>query len=299
MSEDKTSDSQDGDFKSANSNSNASDTSVNVNKTNKSDQEVFRVSVKIPPFWPDEPSIWFAQIEGQFSNAGITVDTTKFNYVIGELDQKYLREVRDIIVKPPETGKYEKLKQELIKRLSASKERKLQQLLMHEELGDRKPSQFLRHLQSLAGPDVSDDLLTTIWTSRLPKEYQTMIAGHPDTSLESLSELTDKLHVIVSPSPCVASSSSSSGASTFMLESLQKEIAEMRREMKRLAATHQSRSSSRGRPRSRSSSRRSSTRSNSSYRKYPVCWYHARYGSDAAKCVKPCDYKSGNATGGH
>ncbi|GBP08125.1 hypothetical protein EVAR_2919_1 [Eumeta japonica] len=29
---------------------------------------------------------------------------------------------------------------------------------MHEELGDRKPSQFLRHSQGLAEPDISKDL---------------------------------------------------------------------------------------------------------------------------------------------
>ncbi|GBP63198.1 hypothetical protein EVAR_102362_1 [Eumeta japonica] len=43
-----------------------------------------------------------------------------------------------------------------------SKERKLKQLLMHEELGDRKPSQFLRQLQGLADPDISNVLLITI-----------------------------------------------------------------------------------------------------------------------------------------
>jgi len=31
---------------------------------------------------------------------------------------------------------------------------------MHEEMGDRKPSQFLRHLKSLA-PDMPDDFCST------------------------------------------------------------------------------------------------------------------------------------------
>ncbi|XP_047025251.1 uncharacterized protein LOC124633922 isoform X1 [Helicoverpa zea] len=30
---------------------------------------VFKVGVRVPPFWAEEPEIWFAQIEGQFSIA--------------------------------------------------------------------------------------------------------------------------------------------------------------------------------------------------------------------------------------
>lgn len=109
--------------------------------------EVGKVSVRVPPFWPEEPEIWFAQVEGQFSISGITNDATKFNYVISQLDNKFSREVKDVILNPPACDKYGKLKTELIKRLTASNEKKLKQLLMHEELGDRKPSQFLRHLK--------------------------------------------------------------------------------------------------------------------------------------------------------
>ncbi|GBP33839.1 hypothetical protein EVAR_20950_1 [Eumeta japonica] len=97
--------------------------------------ETFRVGLRVPPFDPDDPTLWFAQIE--------------------------------------ETGKYDKLKTELVKWLSVSQERKIKQLLMHEELGDRKPSQFLRHLKSLAGPTVLEDFLRTIWSSRLATNLKT------------------------------------------------------------------------------------------------------------------------------
>lgn len=119
-----------------------------------------RVGVRAPPFWPDDPALWFAQLEGQFVLSNITVDATKFYYVASQLDHQYISEVRDIIKAPPATGKYEKLKTELLKRLSASQEKKVKQLLMHAELGDRKPSQFLRHLKDLADTVVSDDFFT-------------------------------------------------------------------------------------------------------------------------------------------
>ena len=43
------------------------------------------------------------------------------------------------------------LKTELTKRTSASEQRRLQELLSAEELGDRMPSQVLRHIQQLLG----------------------------------------------------------------------------------------------------------------------------------------------------
>jgi len=39
---------------------------------------VNRVAIKIPPFWADEPELWFAQLEGQFALGGITQDATKY-----------------------------------------------------------------------------------------------------------------------------------------------------------------------------------------------------------------------------
>lgn len=32
----------------------------------------------MPPFWPEEPALWFAQIKSQFAITEITADTTKF-----------------------------------------------------------------------------------------------------------------------------------------------------------------------------------------------------------------------------
>ncbi|XP_041975801.1 uncharacterized protein LOC121730727 [Aricia agestis] len=259
--------------------------------------DVFKVGVRVPPFWPEEPEIWFAQVEGQFAISGITNDLTKFNYVIGHLDVEQSREIKDIIISPPSANKYDTLKRELIKRLSASREKQIKQLLMHEELGDRKPSQFLRHLKSLAGADVSQDLLKTIWTSRLSHGIQTVLAGQPSSSsIEDLADLADRVHELATPMPAVASTSQAVPGSA--LDALAREVAELRRQVQRLSTGRRSR------PRSRSSgpARRGSTsrlrRSDSNYRKFPLCWYHAKYAEKASRCVKPCDYMAGNAKGG-
>ncbi|XP_070155797.1 uncharacterized protein [Polyergus mexicanus] len=120
-----------------------------------------KLAIKIPPFWNEEPELWFAQLEGQFVLSGITQDTTKYSYVLSQLDSRQIKEVKDIITQPPDANKYEAIKRALIQRLSVSQEQRTRQLLELEEIGDRKPSQFLRHLRTLAANNVPDSLLRT------------------------------------------------------------------------------------------------------------------------------------------
>lgn len=258
--------------------------------------EVYKVAIRVPPFWPEEPEIWFAQVEGQFSISGITNDATKFNYVISQLDNKYSREVKDIIINPPATHKYEKLKAELIKRLTASNENKLKQLLMHEELGDRKPSQFLRHLKGLAGVDVPDDFIKTIWISRLPHGIQTVLAGQPTSAhLDDLADLADRVNDLTTSTPRVASLNQASSCTE--IGDLRREIAELRRQLQSLTTQGSRGSQQRSSRRTTRSRSRSNQRSQSNYRKFPICWYHCKFGDKASHCVRPCDYQAGNSMG--
>ena len=169
---------------------------------------VYRVSVRLPPFWPDGPAVWFTQAESQFELAAITRQRTKFSYVVSQLNQQQATEVEDIIISPPELEPYDRLKAELVRRLSTSRKQRVRQLLSHEEMSDRKPTQFLRHLKSLA-PDVPDDFLHTTWASRLPPHVQAILAGQTEGSLDSTSHLADRIYE-VTPLPTTASISPSS-----------------------------------------------------------------------------------------
>jgi hypothetical protein len=126
-----------------------------------SSSAVYRVSVRLTPFWPDRSAVWFAQAEAQFELSAITRQRTKFNYVVSQLKQQHAAEVEDLIISPPDHDAYDRHTAELVRRLSTSREQRVGQLLSHEEMGDRKPSQFLRHLKGV-GPDVPDGFLRTI-----------------------------------------------------------------------------------------------------------------------------------------
>ncbi|KAG6460500.1 hypothetical protein O3G_MSEX012022 [Manduca sexta] len=251
--------------------------------------ESCRVGIRVPPFYPEKPALWFAQLEAQFALSNITSDTTKYYHTISQLDPQYAVEVEDVISTPPAAGKYDKLKVELIRRLSDSRDKKIKQLLSHEELGDRKPSQFARHLQNLAGPGVPDDFLRSIWTSRLPQTTQSIIASQPKASLEELADLADRIHDVVTPNMQVASTSSQVPAGNNDVAVMDKKIAMLTDEVRMLAAeVRRSRPTQRARSQTRRP--RSSTRSQSNYRRYPQCWYHQKFGDKARRCIKPCDF---------
>lgn len=268
--------------------------------TDRDNSEQRKCKIKVPPFSPEDPELWFALLEGQFQSNDVTDDVAKFIHVTNNLDLQYAKAVKDVIINPPARNRYDKIKTELIKRLSASHEKKVKQLLTHEELGDRKPSQFLRHLQDLAGPSVPDDFLKSIWSNRLPHNIQTVLASQPSHSLEQLADLADRIQELTSPH--VASASSSRPQVSHQSD----EIAELKKMVQILTikldehtrASCSSTNRARPRDRRRSQSRQRS-RSNSKYRKYPICWYHANFGIKARKCIKPCDYKPSENSAGN
>lgn len=49
------------------------------------------VSVKILPFSVDRPDMWFYQFEVQFQILGITLEETKFNYLLTQLEPSHYK----------------------------------------------------------------------------------------------------------------------------------------------------------------------------------------------------------------
>ncbi|UYV75033.1 hypothetical protein LAZ67_12002194 [Cordylochernes scorpioides] len=224
-------------------------------------------SIKAPEFWPNDPELWFITLESQFlldKPSPITNDDTKFSYLISLL--------------PPSTA----IEKAIIKCTADSEFKKLQQLLTQEELGDRLPSQLLRHLRQLIGESkaVSDTTLKMLWMQRLPRNIQIILTTQEQASLNSLADLADRVTEITS--------SPSSSTST-----LEKELASLRAEISALKIDLNKKEERipRSRSRSSSSSRKSSP---NSYRKYNPngswCWYHFRFKHHARKCISPCTF---------
>ncbi|GFQ82487.1 uncharacterized protein TNCT_248851 [Trichonephila clavata] len=111
--------------------------------------QISHVAVKPPPFWKHNPALWFVRLEAQFELAKILNVTTKFNYVLSAVESDILNSVSDLVLKPPENGKYDALKRRLIEVHSESEDSKIRILLQGLELGDQRPSQLLTRMRSL------------------------------------------------------------------------------------------------------------------------------------------------------
>lgn len=247
-------------------------------------------------------------VERSFEASGVTTESTKFGYILGALSLQYAAEVRDIIMSPPPEP-YQKLKTELIKRLSSAQEQKTRRLLEHEEIGDRKPSQFLRHLRTLGGTGVSKEILWTLWMGRLPASLQVILATQRDTDLDQVAELADAVADTMGPRVQVAEASAAPSVQlpsaacdieallktklSQLTLSFRQELAAIRQEMSDFLRRNSDRRSPPTRARSRSRSRQRRLE-----RRGGRCFYHFKFGANAFRCEPPCNWSAqGNAAG--
>ncbi|XP_036144358.1 uncharacterized protein LOC118646148 [Monomorium pharaonis] len=261
---------------------------------NQEESQASKISIRLPPFWPDEPELWFAQLEGQFALCKINRDVEKYAYALSKLEPKQAREVKDIITQPPETEKYEALKKALIQRLTDSQDNRMRQLLEREEIGDRKPSQFLRYLKALAEATVSSELLRTLWLGRLLHPMQAILATRTTDELDEVAEQADRIHELGQKAVVLATSTApreerrrESQKGETELEALRKEVAALTTQVSRMA-----RSMMKQRQRTRSRSRSRTIEQNG------ICYYHRRFGNEAKKCTQPCTFTK-NDEGSH
>ena len=227
---------------------------------------------KLPPFWADQPRLWFIQIESIFSLSRITRDETKYSQVIANFEPSYLKFIGDILVAPPETGKYEAIKERLISSFEVSEESKLKKLFGGLILGDQKPSHFLRSMKALAcGNNIGNNVLKTLFLDQLPDNVKSILATS-NVELEELALQADKILEIARPQISSICADNAIAALTAKIDALD----------------HKFNNSFRGRSRERRRSQ-SKGRTEKSVGK-DWCWYHRRFKSKATKCNLPCTY---------
>ena len=256
--------------------------------------QVAAIQIKLPPFWPQDPQLWFAQIEAQFTTRHITVSRTKFDYVIASLAPEFAVEVRDLLLNPPDETPYEVLKQELTKRTSASEHRRLQQLLTAEELGDRKPSQVLRRIQQLLGDKANSmdpTIMRELFLQRLPANVRMVLTPSAgELNLDQLAQLADRI-LEASPTTTVAATESITTQLTAQVNDLSRRLDELTSTLTNTINKFSRRSRSPSPWRGR---RRSTTPFDEDSN---LCWYHLTFGDKAKNCQPPCK-KSGNFQAG-
>ena len=259
--------------------------SVNSNVTSS-------LSTSLPHLWTNNPSVWFSYIESLFYSKGITNNLSRFHLVVAALPPDVIFDISDILTSPPKDNAYEYLKSEIIRRLSVSDERRLEQLLHSIHLGDRSPSQLLTHMRQVAGSiNISDSVMRSIWIQRIPANIRAILASLDDTvPLEALARTADKIASACCPSissvqqepiPQPSTSNQLPPEWSAVMDRLISRLDSMETRISAIdRSSHMRRSHSRGRPRSMSNDRST------------LCWYHKWYGKNAFKCVPPCEWNT-------
>lgn len=148
-------------------------------------------SIKLPEFWTEDPELWFARVEAQFSTRDIKNGDTKFNYVVAALDNATAAEVKSILLNPPAADKYEALRDALMEAFAKSQAQKDAELLGISGLGDRRPTALLRKIQSLNSDP--DTLLRAFFLAQLPADVRAVLAAMGSMDIEDLAKAADRI----------------------------------------------------------------------------------------------------------
>lgn len=248
-------------------------------------------SIKLPPFWQNDPALWFAQVEAQFFSHRITADNSRYFTIVGALDSSVLEQVSDLIRSPPANERYLTLKSQLIERFTDSRETQLHKLLTEMQLGDRKPSQLLREMRTLATDRVSEDLLHSLWIKRMPTSVRCVLSASEGVDLAKLADIADKITEATAHSQVMAVRNKSPGR-RFDVADLQERIGQIERQLETLIREVRKEEIPRA-GKEPAAPRRS--RSASRKREADICFYHRRFGIKAHRCIKPCVFE-GHAT---
>ena len=256
------------------------------------------VSAKIIDFWTSDPETWLVLAEAQFHIARITSEETKYNTLLTKLPQEFLSQVKSLITKPYRAGHYDELKKKILEKYKPTQAKLIEQVLDKEEMGDRKPSEFLRHLSSLADSvSIPESIVRDRWLRRLPSFVRAIISvAEKDEngqlkSLEYLATIADEVYQ-KSLDFNVSLKTESNRIETSRVES----SSNNRRFDGQRRGNHQrQRSKSRG-PRSPSPWRRQPKWNHLG----PYCYNHWKFGKDARSCNKEgCKWSPNFSKNGH
>lgn len=248
--------------------------------------------IQLSPFRSERPDVWFFIVESDFSSSRVTSDESKYIAVLKALDPQTLDEISDIVLNPPAQNKYEHLKKIIIQRFSKSKERQLSKLLNDVTLENKTPSQLLREMTELAAGGLSDEVLHSLWSMRMPPNLTPMLVMSQHLDLDGLAEMADRVIDSMNFSSIMATSTApqkDNQACSGCLK-LAEEVREMRQMFTQfLKVTQQTKShddNNQWRPRQS----RSRTRHRSSTPR--ICYYHQKFGEASYKCQPNCSYKA-------
>lgn len=156
--------------------------------------------ISLPPFTGSSVGQWLKLCTLAFNAYAVTDVDQKCYLLLSALPPNLQSDLTNIMVDNPNVEeKFELLRDNLIKLTDVPESTRIKSLLNHTPMGDRTPSEYLRHLRHVAGTSQDKDspLLRSIFLERIPSFMRAIIAHMTDQSLDYLAETADKIHLAI------------------------------------------------------------------------------------------------------
>ena len=152
---------------------------------------------KIATFYATDVELWFIQIETQFDLHKIHDDDERYSLTCAALSGEVASDVRDVLLQPFRSHKYESLKSILIERRGLTTPGRVNKVISGEKIGSDIPTRFLRRVQKTADfgtrAVVEKAVIRQAFIRQMPTSIRAHLATQPDsTTLESLAMLADR-----------------------------------------------------------------------------------------------------------
>lgn len=255
---------------------------------------------KIPPFYRNDPELWFKQAEGTLRAANITSGLTKTDSILAGLDYEVAASVRDLLfIDPRPADIFERIKQRIIATYGPSPEANLRKLLKGQVLTDGKPSLVLNRLRNLNNGKCDDAVIRSVFLEHLPSGHRAILASTGLNDLDMLASVADRISETAGPSDhvisAVARPSPSSDSIEHLIKRMSAEIDRLRVDVNKLMRKCSRSASSARRVRSASRGREGPSDKASEPK---LCYAHRKYPNTPKSCKPWCDkfesFRSGN-----
>jgi hypothetical protein len=252
-------------------------------------------SVKLPPFWPHSPVLWFSQAECVFATRGLVDQFQRYCHVVAMLPHESLRLVADLVEQPPEENPYNMIKQRLVSSHQMSKYQRAEKLLAMPALGARKPSELMAAmLEVCPRGEEKTTLFATMFLQRLPRELRVLLARVDHQDPKELAERADELWGLHDSPATVSQLSSQPDEEEHVVAALRSE---------RGGGSGRGRGGrgrrARGGQGGGSRPPMESELSREARLAAGLCIKHWRYGEQAHTCVQPCSWPGNGSAGGN
>lgn len=269
--------------------------------TQTSELAVVTVSSRISEFWRDQPELWFLHTEAILAPQKLS-DEHRFNLIVSKLSKDVLEQVIDLLRDPPAVKKFDALKARLISTYEESEAKQFEKLLSQMELGDQKPSQLLRKMRELAHDKINEQTLSMLWMRQLPSSVRGVLTVADTKNLETRAAMADKILETMRPMEVAELKTAASTSDnhkeiarlTARVNNLYRLVNEKPRYHRVPGPSRYYRTRSQSRPRlpaKKPGTSHGDAQPTPKASKPPrTCFYHAKYGDNAHKCIAPCNY---------